>query len=706
MTESIRVILIDDSPEDVKLIGDMLSGSTDHSFEVIVAETLAEGLEQIRGDRADVVLLDLDPPDCGGLSGLHRIIVLSSHLPVVVFSSSGDEVAAVQAIRAGAQDYLTKGKINPDTLIRAVLYALERTRIEGPQRVAREVAERSGIGKAPMESEGKWRNLFETSTDAVIIASADGSSIEVNRAGLELLGFQDDDISGLNPGSIFRDPERWPLFMEQIDRRGPVKDFEVVLRCKDGASRDCLISAGAVRDGSGVMVGWQGIIRDITTRKRFVEKTLNSVTDGVFIIDAAGKVTYFNTAAEKILGITQNDALKHPYAEIIYGPGRKTSPLIQPCDAGLELIDQEDEFIARNKTPVPVRLSVSQLSDTSGKVIGSVVTFRDLTAIIELKKEIDEKYTFLDIVSKNRKMREIFNILPAIAESDSTVLIEGKSGTGKELFAKAIHSLSARKTGPFVAVNCAAIPESLIESELFGHAKGASTDAVRDKTGRFAAADGGTILLDEIGGLPKPFQAKLVRILEQRRYEPLGSNISKDLDVRIICSTSRDLGMEVGLENFRDDLYYRINVIKITLPELRERREDIPLLAAHFVKKLALRMGIPSRTISDEVMDVLLSYDFPGNVRELENIIERMLVVSSSGVIGRRQLPGELIQKDADDDDYNSFKDEIEGSEKKMIQEVLSRYRGNRGLAARALNINRTTLWRKMQKHKLFKEKE
>jgi PAS domain S-box-containing protein len=574
------------------------------------------------------------------------------------------------------------------------------------ERLTREAAERLRAEASLRESEHKWRNLFETSTDAVIIASTDRDSFEINRAGLELFGFGEDDIATRHPGEIFRDPKAWPLFMERIDRQGSVKDHEAVLVRKDGTPLDCLISAVAIRNGSGAIIGYQGIVRDITTRKRVIDKTLNTVADGVFIIDAAGIITYFNAAAEKILGIPHRRALKRHYSETLYGAGRNTSALIQSCDTGLDLLDQDDEFIAHNKTAVPVSLSVSHVSDTSGKGIGAVVTFRDLTAIRDLKKEIDEKYTFLDIVSKNKKMREIFAILPAVAESDSTVLIEGKSGTGKELFARAIHSLSPRKNGPFVAVNCAAIPESLIESELFGYVKGAFTDAVRDKVGRFAAAGGGTILLDEIGELAKPLQVKLVRVLEQRRYEPLGSITSQDLDARIICATNRDLGMEVGLGNFREDLYYRVNVVRIALPEMRERREDIPLLITHFLKKLSIRMGKPVVTVSDDVMDVLMSHEFPGNIRELENIIERMLVVSSGDTITRRHLPRELLPKDGEEDEYTSFKDEIEGSEKKMIQEVLNRYKGNRGLAARALNINRTTLWRKMQKHRLIKNKE
>lgn len=729
MSEPIRILHIEDTSWDRRIISDILSGSQSPVFRLSAATTLSEGLDAIRSDPPDIVLLDLNLPDGEGLPTFRAVAGVLRHQPVVICSAVDDEETAVRALKEGAQDYLTKGKITPDILVRTIRYALERKRIEDSlraahdcleqrvrertadleaanERLTREAAERLRAEASLTESERKWRSLFETSNDAVIIASTERDSFEVNRAGRELLGFGEDEIAALHPRDIFRNSEAWTQFMGLIDRKDSVKEHEAGLVRKDGTILDCLISAVAIRDGSGAITGYQGIVRDITTRKRLIDKTLNSVADGVLIIDAAGVITYVNAAGERILGIPRGEALKRRYRDVVYGPGRNSSALTQSCDTGLDILDQDDEFVTRNNTVVPVSLSVSHLSDTSGKAIGCVVTFRDLTTIRDLQKEIDEKYTFLDIVSKNKKMLELFAILPAVAESDSTVLIEGKSGTGKELLARAIHNLSPRKNGPFVAVNCGAIPDSLIESELFGYLKGAFTGAARDKVGRFAAAGGGTILLDEIAELAKPLQVKLVRVLEQRQYEPLGSNVAQNMDARIICATNRDLGMEVGIGNFREDLYYRINVVRIALPEMKERREDIPLLVAHFIKKLTARMGRPAVTISDEVMDVLMSYEFPGNIRELENIIERMLVVSTGDNITMRHLPRELTPMDGDEDEYASFKEEIKGSEKKMIQEVLNRYRGNRGLAARALNINRTTLWRKMQKHQLFKNKE
>jgi transcriptional regulator with PAS, ATPase and Fis domain len=287
------------------------------------------------------------------------------------------------------------------------------------------------------------------------------------------------------------------------------------------------------------------------------------------------------------------------------------------------------------------------------------------------------------------------------------VLIEGKSGTGKELFARAIHNLSPRAKGPFVAVNCAALPDTLLESELFGYVKGAFTNAVKDKPGRFALAEGGTILLDEIGDMPKALQVKLLRVLEQKEYEPLGSVRTIRSNVRIIASTNRDLADEAARGNFREDLFYRLNVVKIPLPELRERREDIPLLVNHFVQKFAKKMGKPVPSLSERIIDLLMRYDFPGNIRELENVIEHAMVISSVGMLDVEHVPKSLIERVGGSAYYrSSFRDEVTKSEKKIIEETLAKFHGSRILAANSLNMNRTTLWRKMKKYGLAEEEE
>ena len=346
MSEPIRILHIEDNSWDRRIISDILSRQQSPPFVLSTAGTLSEGLAGIRSNPPDIVLLDLNLPDSEGLQTFRAVAECLSHEPVVICSAVDDEETAVRALKEGAQDYLTKGKITPDILVRTLRYALERKRIEDSlraardslerrvrertadlesanERLTREAAERLRAEASLRESEHKWRNLFETSTDAVIIASTDRDSFEVNRAGLELFGFGEDDIATRHPGEIFRDPKAWPLFMERIDRQGSVKDYDAVLVRKDGAPLDCLISAVAIRDGSGTMIGYQGIVRDITTRKRVIDKTLNTVADGVFIIDAAGIITYFNAAAEKILGIPHRKALKRHYSEILYGAARQ-----------------------------------------------------------------------------------------------------------------------------------------------------------------------------------------------------------------------------------------------------------------------------------------------------------------------------------------------------------------------------------------------
>jgi transcriptional regulator with PAS, ATPase and Fis domain len=298
------------------------------------------------------------------------------------------------------------------------------------------------------------------------------------------------------------------------------------------------------------------------------------------------------------------------------------------------------------------------------------------------------------MLSKNPVMLRIFATLPPIAESESTVLIEGESGTGKELVARALHALSPRRDKPLVTVNCGALPDTLLESELFGYKAGAFTDARKDKPGRFALAHGGTIFLDEIGDVSPALQARLLRALEQKTYEPLGGTESVVADVRIVTASNKRLDELVKAGTFRQDLYYRINVARIALPPLRERREDIPLLAEHFVTRFARLKGKDIAGLAPEAMRILMTHAYPGNVRELENIIEHAFILCSAGLIHPDHLPEALRPADPD---LASRPSTLQGLEAHFIFEALRSHGWNRLATAKALGIHKTTLWRKMK---------
>jgi transcriptional regulator with PAS, ATPase and Fis domain len=299
-------------------------------------------------------------------------------------------------------------------------------------------------------------------------------------------------------------------------------------------------------------------------------------------------------------------------------------------------------------------------------------------------------------------MQKIFEIIPVIAASDATVLIEGPTGTGKDILAKVIHNAGKRSKKPLVKVNCAALPDNLLESEMFGYVKGAFTGAEKDKPGRFQEADGGTIFLDEIGDLPLSLQAKLLRVLEDQEFYPLGSRKTTRVDVRIISATNQNLERQVRDKRFREDLYYRLNVMRLELPALKDRRGDIPLLISHILKRLCATRDTSVEKISNDAMEVLLNHDYPGNVRELENIIEHALIVCQNKIIERDHLPLSLqggIPSRRPARPTPSFDQEIEYNEKTLILEALQKHNWNKGKTAAALDMNRSTLWRKMKKY-------
>nr|MBP6991558.1 sigma 54-interacting transcriptional regulator [Spirochaetota bacterium] len=370
---------------------------------------------------------------------------------------------------------------------------------------------------------------------------------------------------------------------------------------------------------------------------------LNSIADGVFTIDMDFHITSMNRAAEEILGISEKDALGRLCFEIFHANICEHScALKETITTGNNIINKTIYIVNARGDRVPISVSTALLKDKKGIVIGGVETFRDTTALETLRKEIEAKYTFEDIVSKSKLMQEIFGILPDIADSDSSVLIEGNSGTGKELIARAIHHLSRRREKPLTVINCAAVPDNLLESELFGYKAGAFTDAKKDKPGKIAQAEGGTLFLDEIGDISPAIQVKLLRFLQEREYEPLGGIAPLKSDVRIIAATNKILADEIRDGRFREDLYYRITVVNIKLPSLAERKEDIPFLVKHFIQKYNILRGKNIEGVSDSVINILMHHEYPGNIRELENIIEHAFVLCRETYIQPVHLPAHL----------------------------------------------------------------
>jgi len=425
---------------------------------------------------------------------------------------------------------------------------------------------------------------------------------------------------------------------------------------------------------------------------------LDSVSEGVFTVDLDWRITSFNRAAVEITGIGRQEAVGKHCRDVLRADVCETDcTLAATMQTGKPIMNKAVHIIDANGKRRAITISTALLKDSKGRVIGGVETFRDMSMIEQLRKEIEGRYSCEDIISQSHKMQNLFAILPNIAESNTTILIEGESGTGKELFARAIHNLSFRKDKPFVAVNCGALPDTLLESELFGYKAGAFTDAKKDKPGRFALAQGGTIFLDEIGDVSASVQVKLLRVLQDKTYEPVGGISSVKADVRIITATNKKLDELVKEDKFRDDLYYRINVMKLELPPLRDRKEDISLLVDHFISRFNRLHNKNICCVTNEVTAALLSYDYPGNVRELENIIEHCFVLCEGEVIEARHLPSSVSPSLKSESTKDSEPTTIKQMEIILIKQALQRNKGNKTATAKQLGIDKSTLFRKMK---------
>jgi PAS domain S-box-containing protein len=443
-----------------------------------------------------------------------------------------------------------------------------------------------------------------------------------------------------------------------------------------------------------------------------INQVLDFIEDGIFSVDKYFKITSFNRAAEIITGVKQKDALGRNCIDIFNTSICKTAcPLREAMKKEKQVGGVRIEIKTALKKKLPICVTAGPLFDEKGKIAGGVEIFKDISGIENLKKELDGKYSHYDIVGKSEYMKTLFNILPDIAESDCNVLIEGPSGSGKSLVAKTLHNLSERSKKPFVTVNCGALPDTLLESELFGYEKGAFTDAKKDKPGRFALAEGGTIFLDEIAEMPFHLQVKLLRVIEEKRYEPLGAVVTRKADVRIIAATNKDLSAMVRREKFREDLYYRLKIVNIKIPSLAERREDIEVLARHFINNLNGVKNNKIIDISEKVLKFFAVYDFPGNVRELENILEYAFIFCRDGKLLPEHLPAEcrsfITQMQIAPRSEKAILScvtldkAVGNAEKVSLVNALERFKGDKKSAARFLKIDYSTLWRKMKKYSI-----
>ena len=494
-------------------------------------------------------------------------------------------------------------------------------------------------------------------------------------------------------------------FLKQsISDQTSITDQSVFIKNNHGNSIPVNMNTAPLYDDQGHIIGGISSFHD-NTLSLWSSLILDSVADGVFTVDQHWKVTSFNRAAEAITGWKAEDAIGMSCSEVFHSSiCGKTCAIAESLYNGRAVSNRSITIKSKDGESIPISISAAPLADHEGNIIGGVETFRDLSALTSLRKQLTRQYHFDEIISKSKAMQKLFAVMPEVAASPSTVLIFGESGTGKELIARAIHNISGREKEPFIALNCGALPEHLLESELFGYKAGAFTDAKSDKEGRFAAAEDGTLFLDEIGDIPLSIQVKLLRVLQEKVYEPLGSNRSIDTNVRIVTATNKDLKEMVIDGTFREDLYYRLNVVRIHLPPLRERKEDIPLLIKQFIKEFSAQQGKEIVGISTPALNLLMRYDFPGNIRELKNIIEYAFILCDGGYILPGHLP-EPFDRTAEDDisDIKDFDQAqtLEEIEKQAIFLALENNRWRRARTCKELGISKDTLRRKMIKYHL-----
>jgi two-component system response regulator HydG len=509
----------------------------------------------------------------------------------------------------------------------------------------------------------------------------------------------------------FTDPEtaeRIRQIYEKIYKTGiPVKNIIFELIDKHGRRRTVDQSVSLIRNAEGVITGFRNVSVDITGRKEAenklaehrsrLEAIFRSVKDAIITVDPNLIVIEANKSTENICGTEVEEIVGKEFPQCQRHCNQACHEVLkQTLEKKTTIKEYRIECDNQHRLQQVVNVSSSPLLDPHGKFMGAVLIIRDITLLREIERELRERNQFQNLIGRNKTMQDIYSLLEDLANLDTAVLVTGESGTGKELVARALHYSGNRAFKPFVTVNCSALAESLLESELFGHVRGAFTGAIKDKQGRFQAANGGTILLDEIGDISPMIQLKLLRVLQEKEFERVGESTPQKVDVRVIASTNKDLKGKVNRGEFRQDLYYRLKVVEVALPPLRERLEDLPLLVDHFRCSFNERFNKHVEGISNEVLSTFMDYTWPGNVRELEHVMEHAFVLCHGATITMHHLPVDLrnIEQINDLPQIKTPVKKFDGGQD--ILDALNKTGWNKTKAARLLGISRQTVYRKI----------
>ena len=693
------LVVDDDRLARASLLRNLQNDSREMGYLVRDAENGVKALEMFSDNSFDLVLTDLLMPDIDGIELLKRIKERSPKTEVIIITGYGTLSSAIDAMRSGAYDYILKPWSEGELRLR-VRKGLEKRVLEEKVR----------------ESEERYRDLYDNAPDMYLTLDTAGMIREGNLAFQHTLGYKPSEIihhSFLDFLTEESSQAALKALSKLNDGVEKIRGLDLQLKTRNGKLIDTIMNANLVRLPRQDTYQIRTILRDITERKALekeicdqkdlLDSIVANMSDGLLLVDKDYRIQFMNHSLVQTFG-------DHT-GEICY---EAFSSMDNPCDfCPLEMILKNRKpgknFITKNLKGRTLEISASVLR-RKGEDPRILEVIRDITERKRLEehlkesekkriKELKERYKFGNIIGKSHKMQEIYDLIEVVAQGTSTVLLQGESGTGKELIARAVHYNSPRHDKPFIEVTCSALSEHLLESELFGHVRGSFTGAIRDKTGRFELANGGTIFLDEVGELSFATQVKLLRVLQEHTFEKVGGEHTIHVDVRVIAATNKELRKAVEEKEFRDDLYYRLNVVPIYLPPLRDRKEDIPILIDHFVEKFCKHMGKSIKGVSPEAMDILMEYDWPGNVRELENAIEHGFVRALTDIIQPGNLPRDIREQQP-----LYYQEDRQDYEKKLqLLQVLERHNWHLGHAAEELGINRSTLWRRMKKYKIKK---